>query len=139
MVYCAIDIAKYIVDYCVRKEKPISNLKLQKMLYYIWIEYYNSTKKMLFSDDMCAWQLGPVVPDVYYEFCSYAGIPITRPFQVSVEAADANVVNKAIEKYLPISASRLVDQTHKKGSPWDRIYMNGLGYRDIIPYPLIIS
>ena len=34
MLYTAIDIAKYIVSYCSNKKQPISNLKLQKILYY---------------------------------------------------------------------------------------------------------
>ena len=45
MTYTASDIAKYIVSYCFRKRKPVSNLKLQKMLYYMWIEYYKRLKK----------------------------------------------------------------------------------------------
>ena len=83
MVYTAVDIAKYIVSYCAHRQRPISNLKLQKMLYYTWIDYYKKTNNALFLNDICAWQLGPVVPDVYYEFCSYAGTPISVTFNVS--------------------------------------------------------
>lgn len=36
MTYTAVDIAKYIVSYCSGKHRPVSNLKLQKMLYYTW-------------------------------------------------------------------------------------------------------
>ena len=43
MTYSAVDIAKYIVSYCSGKHRPVSNLKLQKMLYYTWIDYYKKT------------------------------------------------------------------------------------------------
>ena len=43
MTYTAVDIAKYIVSYCSGKNRPVSNLKLQKMLYYTWIDYYKET------------------------------------------------------------------------------------------------
>ena len=79
-MYSAVDVAKYIVSYSTQQGKSISNLKLQKMLYYLWVDYYKSTGRELYVDDICAWQFGPVVPDVYYEFCSYAGTPISiRP------------------------------------------------------------
>ena len=68
MTYSAVDIAKYIVSYCSGKHRPVSNLKLQKMLYYTWIDYYKKTGTALFFNEICAWQLGPVVPDAYYEF-----------------------------------------------------------------------
>lgn len=49
MTYSAVDIAKYIVSYCSGKHRPVSNLKLQKMLYYTWIDYYKKTGTALFS------------------------------------------------------------------------------------------
>ena len=76
MLYNASDIAKYIISYCSSKNMPISNLKLQKVLYFTWVDYYRETGTALFLDDICAWQLGPVVPDVYYDYCSYGGRPI---------------------------------------------------------------
>ena len=70
-MYSAMNIAQYIVNYAVQHGSPVSNLKLQKMLYYIWIDYYINTGNELFMDvNFCAWQLGPVVPDAYYLFCS---------------------------------------------------------------------
>lgn len=139
MAYRAIDIAKYIVSYCNDKNQPISNLKLQKMMYFVWIEYYKSEKKALFTDDICAWQLGTVVPEVYYEFCPYGGIPITQTFKIEISDNDRIVVDKGIELYLPKSARELVDMTHRDNSPWDIIYQNGVGLRRVIPFELIIS
>lgn len=137
MYYHAIDVAKYIVTYCNRKNKPISNLKLQKVLYYAWIDYYKETGNALFVDDICAWKLGPVVPGVYYEFCTYAGIPIFQEYDVDIDPNDMVILNGIIDKYLDVSARTLVDQTHKRGSPWDRVFRDGAGMRAVIPFALI--
>ena len=139
MSYDAVSIAKYIISYCTDKQCPISNLKLQKMIYFSWIQFYKKEKKYLFNDEICAWQLGPVVPKVYYEFCSYAGIPISRNYSVDIATADRNTLNTIIDNYLPKSASSLVNQTHQPNKPWAIIYNNGYGLRGGIPFSLIIE
>ena len=80
MSFQVMDVAKYIINYCTEQGKPVSNLKLQKMLYYLWIDYYKNTSEYLFDEDICAWPFGPVVPSVYFEYCSYAGAPITKKY-----------------------------------------------------------
>ena len=75
MWYKVLEVAKYIISRCSELRNPVSNLKLQKMLYFIWIEFYKHTGRTLFLDDICAWQLGPAVPIVYYEFCQYPENP----------------------------------------------------------------
>ncbi len=137
MLYSAIEVAKYVISYCTKKNRPVSNLKLQKMLYYTWIDYYKKTQNALFLDDICAWQLGPVVPDVYYEYCSYAGTPIIEEYDINLLAEDQVLINSIIENYLYVSASSLVSRSHKKGGAWDRVYQDGLGNRDVIPFALI--
>lgn len=139
MAYKAIDVAKYMISHCNEIHRPISNLKLQKMLYYAWIEYYDSKKAFLFRDEICAWQLGPVIPEVYYEFCQYAGIPITRNFTVDINKNDRILLDSIISEYLPLSARTLVNRSHQQGKPWANVYKNGAGLRDVIPFSMIIE
>lgn len=138
MIYKALDIAKHTINYCIQSQHPISNLKLQKILYYAWIDYYCSTKKELYLDDICAWQLGPVIPEVYYEFCAYAGRPITRLYNDDIiTAGDKEKIDEILSKYLLVAASTLVERSHQKGKPWDLVYQNGDGLRRIIPFDII--
>lgn len=139
MLYNALDVAKYIITVCYSLHAPISNLKLQKMLYFVWIDFYKRTDRFLFSENFCAWQLGPVVPEVYYEFSSHAGRPIYRLYNSSLDSRDENVINEIIHKYVNKSPSTLVDMSHKPGSAWDVIFDNGNGNRKIIPFGLIIQ
>lgn len=137
MNYKAIEIAKYIVTYCTEKNNPVSNLKLQKMLYYIWIDYYKAKKTELFKDRICAWQLGPVVPEVYYEFCSYAGNSIEKDFSIAIEGNDKEIIDRIIDKLIPRTAASLVESSHEQGKPWDIVYKKGDGDREEIPFELI--
>lgn len=137
MAYRAIDIAHYIIKRCADKGTPISNLKLQKMLYFAWVEYYKRTEVELFMDDICAWKLGPVVPNVYYDFCQYAGLPIPALQEPSVRDTDKKILSSIIDNYSKKSTSSLVNLTHAAGKPWDRIFRGGFGNRSVIPFSLI--
>lgn len=139
MIYNAIDVADYIINKCYNDEKPISNLQLQKILYFAWIEYYNKMHKPLFIDNICAWQFGPVVPDVYYEYCVYGGRPINIKCQTDITGTDAELLNKVVDKYVDTPISVLVEMTHKMGGAWDLTYEDGLGSRKVIPFELIKS
>lgn len=138
-MYKALDVAKYIITYCFNQNKPISNLKLQKILYFLWVDFYKQTQESLFNENICAWKLGPVVPEVYYEFCSYAGLPITEIFNLDslIDKAQQDTINNIIDKYIDSSAYCLVEETHKCGSPWAITYKDGEGARDIISFELI--
>lgn len=139
MWYSAKEIAKYIITKCFNLDQPVSNLKLQKMLYYLWVDFYKKTGRMLFCDNICAWQLGPVVPDVYYEYCSHAGRPILGNYATGIKPEDEKILDSIISDYINVSANELVSRTHTRGSAWDSVYRDGAGNRNIIPFDLIIK
>ena len=139
MPYPALDIAKYMVTYCISKNTPISNLKLQKILYFAWIEYYREKNVELFLEDICAWQFGPVVPGVYYEFCVYGGLPISQEYKVVLAPDDKGILDGIIDKYNLQPVGDLVDKTHRPGKPWSLTYRNGIGNRMPIPFSNIIK
>ena len=138
-MYSALNVSQYVITQCSKVGKPISNLKLQKVLYFLWVDFYRATKNYLFFDDICAWQLGPVVPDVSYQYCSYGGRPIYSTYESAITAPDEVLLKNFITKYMDIPSSTLVNRTHAPGSAWDQIYQNGTGNRKVIPFPLIIS
>lgn len=139
MVYKVLDVARYIIEYCIGLGKPISNLKLQKMLYFLWIDYYKMNREPLFAEEICAWQLGPVVPEVYYEYCAYGGMPIYRieDKECSIQECDKSILENSIANYMCKSARELVNLTHAQGKPWEKVYNNGKGLRSIIPFKMI--
>ena len=136
-MYNAIELSKYIVSKCVHDKCPISNLQLQKILYYIQKDFL-SRGNPIFGDAVEAWQFGPVVPNVYYYFCGFGAMPITTAYDnISVMNNDKKYIDPIVEKKRILNPWDMVDETHKKDGAWDVTYKNGNGNHDIISVGLI--
>ena len=135
-MYSALNIAKYIIDKCTREKYPISNLQLQKILYYIQREFLQQGIQAC-PEEIEAWQFGPVVPEVYRQYCGFGALPIRMRYMISIEADDVKIINLIVEKKRMLNPWDLVSDTHSSGKAWDLIYRNGLGDHQIIPQELI--
>lgn len=136
-MYKAIDLSKYIVTKCIVDGCAISNLQLQKILYYVQKDFLQRNC-VAFSDDIEAWQFGPVVPVVYYKFCGFGAMPITNTFEVGgIASSDLQAIEYVVDAKKFLDPWDLVADTHKKNGAWDKIYQNGLGNHNIIPLSLI--
>jgi uncharacterized phage-associated protein len=139
MAYDATDIARYIARKCDREGRPVTHLKLQKLLYFAWLRYYRERGEYLFREDMGAWTFGPVVPSVYFEFSIYFADPIGA-FTVEepserIDERTACAIDATIDRYAGRSESWLVGETHKDGTPWKKVYGDdGYGKKRKIPF-----
>ena len=109
-----------------REGDLITNLKLQKLLYYAQGWYIaNFKSKILFDDEIEAWQYGPVVPEVYREFKKYKGRPIEYEPSKEEESVfsdkDKNYLKEFYEVFIEVSANRMVNSTHNE-PPWKDSY-----------------
>lgn len=123
--YTAMGIAKYVVDKCYKDNKPVSNLQLQKMLYFLQLTFIKGYDSPLFDDTFEAWQYGPVLRDVYVKFSEFGGSPIKMIFPDAVRFENdeqEDFINTIIEKLRGLSPWNLVRVSHAKGSPWDEVY-----------------
>lgn len=137
IMYSALDVAKYTVSKCVSEQKPISNLQLQKILYYIQKEFLKIDKQA-FDDNFEAWQFGPVIPTVYYRFCGFGAMPITSQYDdIVINNEDKEIIDNVIEKKRGRNPWDLVMDTHKTGGAWDQVYDHGEGLKKVIPISLI--
>jgi len=103
----------------------VSNLKLQKLLYYLQGFHLAVFDKELFSEDFEAWQYGPVVPEVYHnfkEFGSWAlemkeenGIP-----ELTEEQED--LFFQVMTEYGQFNAVKLMEMTHEE-EPWKNAFV----------------
>lgn len=78
--YNAMDVANYIVAEAVKREQPVTHLKLQKLLYYVVAKHLKDTGEYLIAEPICKWQFGPVVKEVYHAFKTYGSEPIKAPY-----------------------------------------------------------
>lgn len=137
-MYSALNMAKYIIDKCTKDRYPISNLQLQKILYYIQREFLQQGT-VAFPESIEAWQFGPVVPEVYKQYCGFGALPIRMRYVVDIRSSDENIINPIIEKKRILNPWDMVSDTHSSGKAWDLIYRGGLGDHQIIPQELIKS
>lgn len=135
-MYSAMEIAKYIIDKCTREKKPISNLQLQKILYYIQREFLQQGLRA-FSEEIEAWQFGPVVPVVYKQYCGFGAMPIRMQYNIKIESNHLKIIDTIIEKKRQLNPWDMVSDTHSSGKAWDLVYRGGLGDHQVIPQELI--
>lgn len=121
-MYKVLDVAKYIIKYCNESDYIISNLKLQKILYFVQAEFLICTDNACFSEDIRAWDFGPVIPEVYYKYKVYgsANIPYVK-FDEKISLTDKNLINGIIDECSQYSASHLVEITCNQ-EPWINAY-----------------
>lgn len=136
MPYKAIDIAKYVINKCTVEQHPISNLQLQKILFYIQKAFLESNM-LAFIDEFEAWQFGPVVPEVYYLYCGFGSLCIRMKYQIELPSNYLAIMNPIIETKRLLNPWNMVEDTHRPGKAWDQIYNNGLGNHKTIPNNLI--
>jgi uncharacterized phage-associated protein len=77
--YSALTIAKWFIAWAEAEEEELSNLKLQKLLYYAQGHHLARFGHALFEEPIQAWSHGPVVPGVYHEYKWAGAGPLTLP------------------------------------------------------------
>ncbi|MCZ6161977.1 Panacea domain-containing protein [Campylobacter ureolyticus] len=138
------DLAVYIINRAIEFGNPVSNLKLQKILYFVNLLYLKKNKRFLISDirenPFEAWQFGPVIENIYYKFSNYGGLSINllqpEP-QLLMDKNNKNTLDENIFKLISISPWTLVEWSHIKDGAWDKTYNKGLGNHQIIDEELI--
>lgn len=96
----------------------ITNLKLQKLLYYC--QGFNIALKgrPLFKEDILAWEHGPVVREVYDIYKTYSANNIPAPTgDVNLSKPEKDLIVDVWNVYGQFSAWRLRELTHNE-APW---------------------
>lgn len=137
--HSAMDFAKHIITLCTNMGNSISDLKLQKVLYYIQLAFILNLKEYAFSDEMEAWPYGPVVRSVYDAYSSYGSTKICLQYENEDVFSDRekNIIHSVLYNCINKNAWDLVEMSHVTGGPWDKIYQNGKGYKKVIPKELM--
>ncbi len=98
----------------------ISNLKLQKLMYYAQGFYCAIFDKPLFLEDIHAWTHGPVIEALYHKYKSNGSnhIPTVKKFDCSVLTDNEyELIEEVFDIFGQYSAWKLRNMTHEE-SPW---------------------
>lgn len=104
----------------------ISNLKLQKLLYYAQGFTLAATDMPLFDNAIEAWQHGPVVAEIYHKYSMFGSSNISMPIGIDLTSISENadikeMLNEVYNVYGQFSAWKLRDMTHEE-RPWRETY-----------------
>lgn len=143
-MYNVLDICRYVVNISDTELNGISNLKLQKILYFIQAYFLISTGKPCFSENIEAWDFGPVVPVAYHNFKQFGAMNIPsistyleydsnnmwnvkrKVFNENIILEeDRNKIRNVLNIFKDYSATSLVDLTHNQ-APWKNAYVPGM-------------
>ncbi len=124
-------VANYMLDVATKKGVALSNLALQKLLFFAHAISLVERKQKLVSGYFEAWQFGPVHPTVYQAFKEAGGSaiafravsldPVTRtrsPLPTLTDPATRDICDRVMIQFGRMTAGRLVDITHAEGGPW---------------------
>jgi len=98
----------------------ITNLKLQKLVYYCQGFALALRDAPLFSDPIEAWEHGPVCPNLYHAFKKYQAGPIPingDSYTDKLSGEDQRLIADVYGVYGQFSAWRLREMTHQE-PPW---------------------
>lgn len=95
----------------------ISNLKLQKLLYYAQGFQLAMTGGPLFDEPIVNWQHGPVVESLYHRYKQYGSAAIPKPERVDFSSYTPDVrelLDDIYEVFGQFSAWKLRNMTHEE-------------------------
>nr|VFK10583.1 MAG: Uncharacterized phage-associated protein [Candidatus Kentron sp. LPFa]VFK27150.1 MAG: Uncharacterized phage-associated protein [Candidatus Kentron sp. LPFa] len=113
------DVAEYFLAMA-DDDSDISNMKLQKLVYYAQAFHLAMFDKPLFDEEIEAWTHGPVCPTIYHEYKRFGRNPIeyehNRSFNLfSKEQTD--LLDEVNDVFGRFSAGTLRNMTHED-APW---------------------
>jgi uncharacterized phage-associated protein len=112
------DVANYLICSAHDSGSFISNLKLQKLLYYAQAWHLALFDKKLFADRFQAWIHGPAIPSIYRTYKKYGWMNIDEePARPSFDEQTRNFLEELLDEYGSLDARRLEWLTHRE-DPW---------------------
>jgi len=118
-------IANFFIRKSLKEEKPITQIKLQKLIFFAHGYYLALKERPLVGEKIEAWQYGPVIPSVYHKFKKWGNKNIREVF---LDYKDSSIINQEdIEfmdlvwhKFVNVSAAQMIKISHEENGPWDR-------------------
>lgn len=128
-------VANFVLDHCDEAGRQLTNLGLQKVVYFCHGWHLGLLKKPLIRHQFEAWRYGPVLQYLYRDFREFENNPITRRASrldpetgtISVvehhfEATTEDLLTSVVQFYSGIKSGTLVELSHAAGGPWDAVW-----------------
>lgn len=128
-------IANLVLDQCEKQDRPVTNLALQKIVFFCHVWSLIELRRPLVKHTFEAWKHGPVLQYLYREFKEFDRAPIDRPALAidlctgkkviatcELDEPTSLLLQRVINFYGRLSAGQLVELSHVKNGPWDLVW-----------------
>jgi len=140
--------------------RGLGKIKLFKLLYLLDFEHFRETGRSVSGMQYRAWKMGPVPaelvqvwddldadiaaaieirPEKVYNYVRENVIP-KRAFDDShFSARETRILASLAERFCEDLSEKLIDITHDENGAWAKVWRNGEGNDNAIPYELVIA
>lgn len=118
----------YLVNKFTKDHKDVTNLQVQKLMYFFECYYMNlNDGQKLYDCNFCAWAFGPVAIPLYKEYKKFGNNKIEldeKQRKIGEEISDdkKEVMNQIYKVFGNLSPMALVAYTHREDSPWTKVW-----------------
>jgi uncharacterized phage-associated protein len=136
VMYDVRDVANFTLEFADLRGLKLTNLALQKLLYFVNGWFFSIYDAPLIKNKFEAWQYGPVQRVIYDQFKSFGdstikdvramyidamtGEPVYK--KPHIDPAHAEVIESVLEKYVRYTAGQLVQESHVEDGPWEYVW-----------------
>jgi uncharacterized phage-associated protein len=113
------DIAEYFIKLANSTGSFISNLKLQKLVYYAQAWHLALHDEPLFREDFEAWVHGPVIPSLYKKYEKFGWHPIEQEVEPDLPTEVREFLDEVSQEYFACDAYELEQMIHIE-APWNQ-------------------
>lgn len=135
-MYDVRDITNFVLDAADERGIAVTNLSLQKLLYFMHGWFFTVFDQPLLKNKFEAWQYGPVQRVVYDAFKQFNNKPIKNSRALHLDPATgkkvyrepilapehAELVLSVLERYRDRSGGELVEESHVEDGPWEYVW-----------------
>lgn len=118
-------IANFVVQVAKDANHPVTNLKLQKVLFFLQGYFLSKHNKALLDGTFSKWQYGPVIEEIYQEFKYLGASPInSKSTQLCMDNEKIEFYSEEVD--LPNNLTNEVEEVIKqiiKKEPWQLVQL----------------
>ena len=128
-------VANFVLDFCDARGRRITNLSLQKIVFFCHVWTLIRLGKPLVRHQFEAWQFGPVLQYLYREFKNFDNHPIVGrakkidprtgnsvTVKYTLDSETEELLSRVVDFYSRLPPADLVQMSHAKGGPWEKVW-----------------
>ncbi len=126
-MHSSVSVADRFLDLARAQEDALTPMQLLKLVFLAHGWMLGLYGRPLISEEVQAWQYGPVIPKLYDAVRSFRSMPVTHVTSPKEDFTDleSDIITQVYKLYGQKSGPELSRLTHLQGSPWHAVYKQG--------------